>query len=80
VSAVETELRTGVSDERAWDAVAGGTWRGPLRVEADGGAYPNRLAEWNSYLLYLRAYADAAGVLPPALDTLVRDVFEPLLG
>ena len=39
----------------------------------------SRLPEWNSYLVYLRAYADAAGTLPPALDTLVRDVFEPLL-
>ncbi len=43
MSAIDTELRTGVSDERAWDAVAGGTWRGPLRVEADGGAYTGML-------------------------------------
>jgi hypothetical protein len=43
VSAIDSELRTGVSDERAWDAVAGGTWRGPLRVEADGVAYAGML-------------------------------------
>jgi hypothetical protein len=43
VSAIDSELRTGVSDERAWDAVAGGTWRGPLRVEADGAAYAGML-------------------------------------
>ena len=49
------------------------------RVEAAARAYPTRLPEWNSYLLYLRAYADASGTLPPALDTLVKDVFEPLL-
>jgi len=43
VSAIETELRTGVSDEHAWNAVAGGTWRGPLRIEADGVAYAGML-------------------------------------
>jgi hypothetical protein len=43
VSAVETELRLGVPDDRAWEAVAGGTWRGALRFEADGAVYAGML-------------------------------------
>ena len=43
MTATAIELRTGASDERAWDAVAGGTWRGPLRLEADGVAYTGML-------------------------------------
>ena len=43
MSAIETELRTGVSDERAWDAVAGGAWRGPLRVVSGGVVYAGML-------------------------------------
>jgi hypothetical protein len=43
VSAIETELRTDVSDERAWDAVAGGAWRGPLRVVSGGVVYAGML-------------------------------------
>jgi hypothetical protein len=39
VTPVETELRTGVPDDRAWEALAAGTWRGPIRVEADAGEY-----------------------------------------
>jgi hypothetical protein len=39
VSPIEIELRTGVPDDRAWEALAAGTWRGPIRVEADGAEY-----------------------------------------
>jgi hypothetical protein len=49
------------------------------RVDADGPLYPERLPEWSSYLLYLRAYANAQGILPPTLDPLVREIFEPIL-
>ena len=43
MTTIETELRTGAADERAWKAVASGTWRGPLRLEADGVAYAGML-------------------------------------
>ena len=43
MTTIETELRTGAADERAWEAVASGTWRGPLRLEAEGVAYAGML-------------------------------------
>jgi hypothetical protein len=40
---VDTELRTGVPDERAWPVLAGGAWAGPLRLRADGAEYAGML-------------------------------------
>jgi hypothetical protein len=40
---VETELRTGVPDDRAWRALADGTWAGPVRIRSGGAEYAGML-------------------------------------
>jgi len=41
--------------------------------------FPELSLEWDSYLLSLRAVADASGNLPASMDSLVDEVFAPLL-
>ncbi len=41
--------------------------------------YPDRVDEWNSYLFYLRDYADAAGRVPDRFDWLIEETFGELL-
>jgi hypothetical protein len=47
-------------------------------VEAHADEYPARAEEWRAYVELLRAHA-AGGILPPAFDALVADVFVELL-
>ena len=48
-------------------------------VAERGGAHPDRLDEWESYLQVLRDYAEPDGRLPGSFDWLVQDTFAPLL-
>jgi hypothetical protein len=48
-------------------------------VAARAAEFPERRDEWESYLFFLRDYADADGRLPASFDALVADTFEPLL-
>jgi hypothetical protein len=48
-------------------------------VDENAHAYPERIDEWRATLLAMRDYAAVDGALPPELDGLVREVFEPLL-
>jgi hypothetical protein len=48
-------------------------------VEERGPAHPERLEEWQSYLVFLRGYAAADGTLPHSFDGLVEETFRPLL-
>jgi capsular polysaccharide biosynthesis protein len=49
-------------------------------VRDQGGAFPERAAEWDAYLFYLRDYTEADGRLPENFRPLVEDVFGQLLG
>jgi hypothetical protein len=40
--------------------------------------YPDRYEEWQSYVFYLREFADASGRLPEKFDGLLEEVFEPV--
>lgn len=44
-----------------------------------GGAFPERLEEWSSYLYFLREYAASDGSLPASFDPLVGDTFGEIL-
>jgi len=44
-----------------------------------GGAFPERLEEWSSYLYFLREYAASDGSLPSSFDPLVGDTFGEIL-
>jgi capsular polysaccharide biosynthesis protein len=48
-------------------------------VDERGGAFPERLEEWSSYLYFLREYASADGAVPASFDGLIHDTFEELL-
>jgi capsular polysaccharide biosynthesis protein len=41
--------------------------------------FPDRVDEWNSYIFFLRDHAEMDGRLPSNFDSLVAEVFEPLL-
>jgi hypothetical protein len=49
-------------------------------VSDRGSAYPELRDEWAFTLLYLRDYAAASGHIPPQFDTMIEEVFGPLLG
>jgi predicted RNase H-like nuclease (RuvC/YqgF family) len=40
--------------------------------------FPDRYDEWQSYLFYLREFADASGRLPQKFDALLEEVFAPV--
>jgi hypothetical protein len=48
-------------------------------VERRRDEFPDRFEEWQWYLLSLRDVAGIDGTLPASVDSLVHDVFEPLL-
>jgi capsular polysaccharide biosynthesis protein len=48
-------------------------------VDERGSAFPERLAEWSSYLYFLREYASSDGAVPASFDGLIHDTFEELL-
>jgi capsular polysaccharide biosynthesis protein len=48
-------------------------------VEQAGAAHPDRREEWESYLFFLRDYAEPDGALPHSFDGLVEETFRPLL-
>jgi hypothetical protein len=48
-------------------------------VEENARDFPSWAEEWRAYLGSLREFADSAGQLPPTFDSLVLEVFEPLL-
>jgi capsular polysaccharide biosynthesis protein len=48
-------------------------------VETHAAAHPERADEWQSYLFYLRDYADASGRVPAQFDWLIEDAFGSLL-
>ena len=43
-----------------------------------GDRYRDRHEEWQSYLFYLREFADASGRIPQKFDSLLEEVFEPV--
>ena len=43
-----------------------------------GAEFPDRQEEWQSYLFYLREFADVSGRLPRNFDALLEEVFEPV--
>jgi hypothetical protein len=47
-------------------------------VEAAAAAHPDRIEDWRAYIAVLRAQADG-DLLPYALDSVVREVFAPIL-
>ena len=48
-------------------------------VEQRGHEFPDRIAEWTSYLYSLRAYAAPDGSLPTSFDTLIEETFGDLV-
>jgi len=48
-------------------------------VRDQGRAFPERAAEWDAYLFYLRDYTEVDGRLPENFSSLVEDVFGQLL-
>jgi hypothetical protein len=42
-------------------------------------ATPEQIEEWQTYLVYLREYADVSGDLPSSMDWLIEDIFGSLL-
>jgi hypothetical protein len=48
-------------------------------VEQRGHEFPDRVAEWTSYLYSLRAYAAPDGSLPTSFDTLIEETFGDLI-
>lgn len=58
----------------AWNVVA------LERLVAERGSeFPERVAEWRSYLFFLREHASLEGALPPSFDALVDETFHELL-
>ena len=47
-----------------------------IRQHAD--RFPDRYDEWQSYVFYLREFADASGRLPEKFDALLSEVFDPV--
>ena len=47
-----------------------------VRQHAD--RFPDRYDEWQSYVFYLREFADASGRLPEKFDALLNEVFDPV--
>ena len=47
-----------------------------IRQHAD--RFPDRYDEWQSYVFYLREFADASGRLPEKFDALLNEVFDPV--
>jgi hypothetical protein len=48
-------------------------------VEAGADAHPDRIEEWRAYVETLGRTAAPDGTLPPRVDSLVWEVFAPLL-
>jgi capsular polysaccharide biosynthesis protein len=48
-------------------------------VGEHAGTHPERVEEWESYLFFLRDFADSDGALPHSFDGLVEDTFGALL-
>jgi capsular polysaccharide biosynthesis protein len=48
-------------------------------VDARSADFPELRDEWESYLYFLRDYADSEGRLPASFDALVEDTFSPIL-
>jgi hypothetical protein len=48
-------------------------------VAQRGGAHPEKLEEWQSYLFFLRDYAATDGRIPASFDWLIADTFAELL-
>ena len=48
-------------------------------VAEHGPAHADRAEEWESYLFFLREYAEPDGALPHSFDGLVEETFRPLL-
>jgi len=72
--AAAAETPRGSADPRSW------TLRDlEALVEQKGASFPDHLDEWRSYLFFLREHADMDGRLPQNFDSLVVDVFGPLL-
>jgi len=44
-----------------------------------GETHPDRVAEWETYLFFLREHAEPDGALPHTFDGLVEETFRPLL-
>jgi uncharacterized protein involved in exopolysaccharide biosynthesis len=44
-------------------------------VEERGAAYPERQDEWQSYLFFLRSYAEPDGTIPASFDWLIEEQF-----
>ena len=65
--------------ERAHEPRAWNLWELERIVRAEGGRDPTRADEWAYLFLYLRAFADPNGTLPPEFDGLVRESLGSLL-
>jgi hypothetical protein len=48
-------------------------------MERRSDEFPDRIEEWQYYLLSLRSVATSDGRLPESVEYLVEDVFAPLL-
>jgi len=48
-------------------------------VEERGGQFPDRLDEWESYLFFLRDYAEPDGSVPASFDWLIEDEFAEIV-
>jgi hypothetical protein len=60
---------------------APGTWtidRLEQLIRRHGNDFPDRYDEWQSYVFYLREFADASGRLPQKFNALLNEVFEPI--
>jgi capsular polysaccharide biosynthesis protein len=77
---------TGVPLYRADAAPANGSTRGHWNltelerlVEERGREFPERIDEWESYLFFLRDYAEPDGSVPASFDWLIEDEFAELV-
>jgi len=62
---------------------SGGTWNlvALERLVAERGPeFPERIAEWQAYLFFLREHASMEGELPPTFNVLVDETFHELVG
>jgi O-antigen ligase len=48
-------------------------------VQRHAAEYPGRLEDWESYIFFLRDYAEPDGSLAPSFDALVEDVFAEIV-
>jgi hypothetical protein len=48
-------------------------------VEEKQGEFPDRAADWTSYLFFLREYAASDGTVPATFDWLIQDTFAELV-